>query len=407
MIGTFYAHKIGFKKLVEVIKKNVSKGKVSLAEEHGSQTISVEVKGGLFSSGATLKFLYRERITPDYQLSNREDCPVNQNLKGLYGFVDSLPTSNEEIKELFLRKIQTFNSEFSMLQEKGNVKNIKEIIQVIAKEFEAVFFAQPETIISKSTSQHFLDENLNLIIDKEGNCAIDKLAVNIDAKYFDGEQIEITEDQKQRKHKSEYLLKEDDIKVNKNLPYLRSEEEITLRAVEEVATRVTILAFTNLVAFNNITATEAITEIKKYDLWGAVTPDEKSFLENPTEERKNHETWKCEGIWLLMWALNIVDEIGQPNELANLKDIPYEVYPIGQHKNPNDFINTQKSLRIKNEIIDANDLYYRMSWASVDARINNIELTELHGGVVYERHYALNWLTQYRNQEWDAVSCDT
>ncbi len=407
MIGTFYAHLIGFDKLIAVIKQHIPKGKISLGEENGSQTILVEVKGGLFSSVNVLKFLYRERIAPDYQISEREDCPVNQNLKGLYSFVHSLPTSNEEIKELFLHKIQTFNSEFSVLQEKGSFKNLKELIQSIVKEFEAVFFAQPETVVSKSNGQHFLDENLSLIIDQEGNCAINTLDVKIDAKYFDGEPIIITEDQKQRKHKSEYLLKEADIKVNKNLPYLKSEEDITTRSVKEVATRVTILAFTNLVAFNNITAEEAIIEIKKYNLWDAVTPAEKSFLENPTDERKNHETWKCEGIWLLMWALNVVDEIGEPNELANLKDIPYEVYPIGQHKNPNNFIDAQKNLRSKTEIIDANDLYYRMSWASVDARINNVELTELHGGVVYERHYALNWLTKYRDQEWDEVSCDT
>jgi len=46
-------------------------------------------------------------------------------------------------------------------------------------------------------------------------------------------------------------------------------------------------------------------------------------------------------------------------------------------------------------------------YQSVDARINGRQITEIHPGVVYERHYALNWLINYMNQDWDDVSCDT
>lgn len=407
MICTFYTHKIGFEALIEVLKKNIPKGKITLGEENGLKIIRVEIKGGLFSTSSVLKISYRERLTPDYQISEREDCPLNQNLKGLFGFVSSLPTSNEKIKGLFLQKTQTFNSEFSILQETGKTKNIKEILHKVAIEFEAVLFVQPETVISKVNEQHFLDENLNLIIDQQGNCEIESLTINIDAKYFDGDQKNIQEDQKIRKEKSEVVLNEHAIKINKNLPFIESEEEVVLRTPKEMATRVTILAYTNLVAFNNITGEKAIEEIKKYNLWDVVTPDEKSFLENPTEERKNHETWKCESIWTLMWSLKVVDTLGFPKDLADLKNIPFETYPIGENKDPNVFINQQENSRSKKEILDANDLYYRMSWASVDARINGIELTEIHAGVVYERHYVLNWLVNYREQGWDDVSCDT
>jgi hypothetical protein len=31
----------------------------------------------------------------------------------------------------------------------------------------------------------------------------------------------------------------------------------------------------------------------------------------------------------------------------------------------------------------------------------------LHPGVLYERHYALNWLIGYCDQEWDEVTTDT
>ncbi len=64
-------------------------------------------------------------------------------------------------------------------------------------------------------------------------------------------------------------------------------------------------------------------------------------------------------------------------------------------------------MRSKVELLDAADLYYRLDWACVDARINGKEMTQAHPGVVYERHYALNWLISYGNQEWDDVRCDT
>jgi hypothetical protein len=31
----------------------------------------------------------------------------------------------------------------------------------------------------------------------------------------------------------------------------------------------------------------------------------------------------------------------------------------------------------------------------------------LHPSIVYERHYALNWLIQYLDQDWDNVQTNT
>ncbi len=108
-----------------------------------------------------------------------------------------------------------------------------------------------------------------------------------------------------------------------------------------------------------------------------------------------------------MWALNVVNDLGFPNELCDLNTIPFEKYPIGKDKDPNVFINSISESRIKSEILDANDLYYRFNWACVDARLNGLELNQLNTSIVYERQYALNWLVNYMDQEWDDISCDT
>jgi len=210
-----------------------------------------------------------------------------------------------------------------------------------------------------------------------------------------------------RKEKTEKILKNKGIKVNVNLPRVESENETTIREPKEIARRVTILATTNMVAYNRITGTQAIEYLKKYKLWKFVTPNEKSFVNNPTDEQKNQETWKSEGIWVLMWALKNVDEIEFPNKMVDLNKIPPEKYPIGEEKDPNKFINSFNEIRSKSEILDVMDLYYRLDWACVDARINNREINKVLSGVVYERHYALNWLVNYMEQKWDDISCDT
>jgi hypothetical protein len=49
-----------------------------------------------------------------------------------------------------------------------------------------------------------------------------------------------------------------------------------------------------------------------------------------------------------------------------------------------------------------------MHWACVDARIKGQEVAGgIHPGIVYERHYCLNWLTRYQDQEWDDVQTNT
>nr|WP_315241181.1 DUF4272 domain-containing protein [uncultured Flavobacterium sp.] len=407
MICTLYSHQIGFDKIVEALRNSYPKAAITSTSQDGSQIASIETKDGFFSSGSKLTVQYRERKEPSYQLPETDDSPLTGNLRGLYGYVDSLDSNNEKVKSLFLHKIQTLNSEFSITQQKGQTKNLKELLQKLAKDFEAVLFVQPKTIISKSEEQHFLDENLNLILDVNGNCEIEVLDVKINSIYYDKEHAEITEFQKEWKTNSEKILRERDIKINNYLPYIEPEEDVVLRTPKEVAIRVCVLAMTNLVAFNTISNEEAIEYLQNYNLWDFVTPNEKDFLANPTEQKKSNESWKCECIWTLMFTLNKIKDLGFPDKLCSLNDIPAEEYPVAPDRDPNDFINSVFETKSKSEILGLNDLYYRLDWACVDARLNGEEMTAVHPGVVYERHYALNWLINYGEADWDDVTCDT
>jgi len=199
MICTIYSHHLVFDRIVEIVNRTFSGAAVSVTTQDEFQIVNIEIKGGIFSSSKKLKVSYRQRIVPSYQLPEIDDSPLTRNLKGLYGFVSSLPTRNERIKGLFLHKIQTLNCEFSVIVEKGEIKELKSLIASFAKDFNAVLFVQPNTIISRSDGQHFLDRDLKLIIDGQGNCEIDNLDVSIDSLHFDGPQEELTESQRKRK----------------------------------------------------------------------------------------------------------------------------------------------------------------------------------------------------------------
>lgn len=403
MICTIYSHHLGLEKIKEIFLSHVPDGIFS----NNGENLEFEVKGGILSPSKKVTVFYRERAVPSYQIPHTDDSELTANLKGLYGYVNSLPAQNEKIKGLFLHKIQTLNSEFSIRQDKGEVKQLNAIIKDLAKEFEAVLFVQPKTIISKADTQHFLDQDLNLIIDVNGNCEIDELPVNINSEYFDGDQTQLTEDQIQRKADSEKILERENIKINKHLPCIESENETTIRSAKEIAERLSVLAVTNLVAFNSISAEEAVDYLQEYHLWEKVTEGEKEFLADPTEDKKMYETWKCEGIWTLTWALKKVDALDFPNEFCSLENISAENYPVGKDKDPYEFINAVSEVRSKKEILDAADLYYRFNWACVDERINGRQIEGINPGIVYERQYALNWLIHYMDQDWDNVTCDT
>lgn len=407
MICTIYTHYLAYEKLISNINNSFPKAKIDINSDNDSKYITVVLKGGLFSGNKEFKINYRERGIASYQIVEVDNSPLAENIKGLYGYVNSLPVKNPKIKSLLLHKIVTLNTEFTISNEKNDIKELPELVKNLVSELDAIVFAQPNTSISKSDSQHFLDKNLDLITDLQGNSAIEELEVKISPEFYDGKQVEITNRQKARKYESEDVAINNKIKVNSHLPYIEDDNEVELRSAKAIAERVCVLAVTNFVAFDSLSGKEAIEYLKRYDLWQYVTPNELDFLENPTTEKKNQETWKCECIWTLMWALGKVEDLGFPDELCQLQEIPEDEYPVQAGKDPNDFINSITESRSVKEILDANDLYYRLDWACVDARLNNQEMTAVNPGVVYERHYALNWLINYMNEDWDDVTCDT
>ena len=112
-------------------------------------------------------------------------------------------------------------------------------------------------------------------------------------------------------------------------------------------------------------------------------------------------------MFFLRWALNEFEEMSFLTDLCGFDEIKINSSYIEDFTDPLLFINSKIAVRDADEILDANNLYYRLNWACVDANFKGIKIESLDPTVVYSRHFTLNWLINYSDQSWDNVTCDT
>jgi hypothetical protein len=207
-----------------------------------------------------------------------------------------------------------------------------------------------------------------------------------------------------RKKRSEKLLKTRGIPINPSLPVIESEEETTPRSARDIAKRAIGLCAVALRG-QGLKRQEVISLLNGKDVWASATPEESKFLlkKKPARQEMINFKWRYESLWVLLWALGRVEDLGAPTSICDVQRAVSMVLEIPS----DDFIQRAKSRPIS-EILDEADLIYRYDWAVVDARIKGEEAPgNLDPGVIYERHYALNWLIGYMDQEWDDVTTDT
>ena len=208
-----------------------------------------------------------------------------------------------------------------------------------------------------------------------------------------------------RKERTEGYLKSLGVPVNPHLPLVEGETAVRFREPKEVAKRAVVLYALVAVA-HRADRERATSWLKREGLWESVSPKEKAFLESddPPEQDRVEASWRAESLWTLLWALGKTERLDLPKEMCDTQLIQ-QIMPAPE-SSCTEFIN-QAALRPPPEILDATDLIYRVHWAVVDARLNGRETPGgFHPGIVYERHYALNWLVWYAD-EWDDVATDT
>lgn len=207
-----------------------------------------------------------------------------------------------------------------------------------------------------------------------------------------------------RKKNSLKQLKHEGVPYIEHLPTLSVAADIILRPVEKIAQRTMAL---NLIARR--AEGEALDwyqqKVAQYRLQDVVTEDELDFAQesDPVEYGVIKFSQRYEAYWLLLWALGFVNDLARPDHFVNV-ELANEIL---DDRSPDQFL-LEATLRPVEEILDAADLYYRYHWAVIDADLYGKKAPKgLEPAVVYERHYALNWLMQYHDLAWDFVTTDT
>jgi hypothetical protein len=208
----------------------------------------------------------------------------------------------------------------------------------------------------------------------------------------------------ERKIQSENQLKKLGVPINENLPLTESESEVIVRTKEEIIDRIIALTIVSakVMGASNDEIGEFIGIFKANEMF---TDDEKEFIvkKSPKQSDLITYSWKIECIWVLLWSINLLEDLGIPINTCDV-DLVYETV---LNSTKEDLMN-KSTLRATNDILDNLDFIYRSHWAVRDAQLKDSQIpSNFDEGVVYERHYTFNWLVNYLEDEWDDVSTDT
>jgi len=399
---TIYSHNLEFKKVVQIVKSNLPKAKVEYNDGGKQKSLVATIKGGFFGKTKTLKINYRERKNPSYKLKQVE-CGLTQNLAGMVNFIQSLPAENEDVRNKFLHKVMSANCEIPFIAEPEITNEFESVLRKIVTELDAFIFAQPNRIFKKSNGQHFVDKQLNLILDTNGKCEVQDVEVNVNAKYHDEPKENYNNEQLVRKEKSETFLESNGIKTNKNLPCVPSSENVVLRSAKDVIDRAYALLII-AVKGEGIEQEHLVKTVEAKKI-NSFSPKESYIYQAKSlnDQERTYATWRYESLYTILWALGVMNELKYPGEICDVQGIVGKIFQPSREE----FENSVK-LKSKSEILDELDKTYRMNWACVDARIKGQEVSgNINPSVVHERHYSLNWLTNYQNQDWDDVQTNT
>lgn len=207
-----------------------------------------------------------------------------------------------------------------------------------------------------------------------------------------------------RKTRSTERLKKEGVPTVSHLPVIEDSMSCRKRTAEEIAQRAIAVCITAVKGEG--LEQETVKElVKKYGAEAFFTPAEKAFINNPTPSNQDRVNfaWRYECVWVLLWALGYVESLERPDKICDV----VKLVGIVRDHSTEGLIKDAK-LRPLDQLLDEADLIYRYHWAVTNARIKGEEApAQLDGGVVMERHYALNWIIGYMDQAWDDISTDT
>lgn len=220
-------------------------------------------------------------------------------------------------------------------------------------------------------------------------------------KFFPDSTPEDSAEALERKERSLVVLRREKVPFIQHLPVIADSTQATPPTLDQIVER-----FIALVTIAERAEGAALAEyeaaLAARGAQAAATPDEMAYArsETPIEQDTIKFSQRFESAWVLAWALSLVETLKRPDDFCQAEALR-EWAAAGV--NP---LKRRARLRPLSAILDMADLHYRYHWAVNDAELYGTRIpARLIPAVVYERHYALNWLIS--GSAWDTVSTDT
>lgn len=358
---------------------------------------SVEVEGG-DEAWTTIRLTRRRLIRKATLTLNALHAGprLDEMKRGMQHVFRSVPTDMEEIQKNLLLRIGQFQSAIGVVPEGGKMGGFEDALFALTKALGGLIFWE---------GKQMLNEKGSLVLDFEGNCRVDKLPLPDGAPLPEMEEFVVSPNALERKERTEEWLVEMAVPMNKRLPAIEAEEAVTLCSPEAIAWRA--LALTLVALKGEGLDPEPLAYIHaEYGLAGHLSPAEKAFFEdqNPEDSTRINFAWRYESLFVMLWALGHAEELGYPGGICDVQAAVSLIRDAGGVQG----LLKDAQPRSKAEVLDEADKIYRLHWAVVDARLRGEgPPADLDPGVVYERHYALNWLIGDGNADWDEVKTHT
>ncbi len=334
---------------------------------------------------------------------------VSEQIAGMTDFFAQANCRNTELHHSVLNQIRVFNCIIGCFYEYDDEASAADVLDLLYGAAKTI-----NALVLTKRMELFNHEH-KLVLSIEGQTDLDTYTPIANADLLDGG-AEETDADRMRRERSMAVLQEKGIPHLPGLHAAVKESEARIRSAAEIVDR--LLAMFAVCVYCEARSNggsleephkylKRIDEILTGNLKSCLTPEETAFLnvKNPDGLMYARFGWRYECCHVLMWVLGLTDELGYPDKICNVSDMAAILWNV---KSANDLFDNAKA-RQAEDILDAADLVLRYDWACVDARIHKEQSPAgLNGEVVYEWHYAFNWLTGANNNaDWDRVSVDT
>ena len=313
---------------------------------------------------------------------------------GIEIFLEKL--SSQSFRSISEENLDKYSKLFIML-EAVNKEEMKDEAKLLNK--TANFLGKFHKFIIQKRLNHYHFGKRKMIQNPE-KWEISDFIPPLSEKMFAEYNLEITDEDIERKHRNIDIMKQNGIPYDENMEVSISEKNAVIRKKWDIIRKIVAIAMTRLAAETYLEKREngqkelkIITDIfeERYQFKQVLSEREKIYLENPSDDKElNLEFYfMLEGAKMLLWVLSIIDvEFADFNTFC---DVSMLIDGL-KHENLKSFAR-KCQIRSKNKILDMVDYTYRLNWANVEIKLDGYERI-VNESILYFSRLALEWVVQ-------------